>query len=260
MTNAEALAMGTLQLGPVSCRIDGRAGYLQLFHDRVDLIRSGRRGGVEPIAGFDINAITTTRTGRLLTTVEIEHGPANATVELKFPAADALRIVALVERIAEAAEAPAPSYHQPFAPAPAPASAPVVESTGCAPPVVESAIGELSVAPETSSIFALPPVEVPEVRMPEWTPLPEEPAELIVPEAPEASAAPELTLTLAPAVVDPAPEPTERAERLGEISEELANRLARLEVLRTCGILSEADHAMAQAELLDLGESERASA
>ncbi|WP_344609381.1 hypothetical protein [Sporichthya brevicatena] len=256
----------------MSCRIDGKAGYLQLRSDCLELIRSGRRGGVEPIAAHAINAITTTRTGRLFTAVEIEHGAPNQRVELKFPAADALRVVALIEQLAESAEPPAseaPVDEAPVDEAPV-YEAPVADAWPYAAPapVAEPVPG--AEAREFSSIFEVPPVEIPEVRMPEWTPLPEEPAELLAPAPP----AVEPVLTLAPAVADPVPpaaadvefayadeddvepeaEPA-RAERPEEIPDELARRLARLEVLRNSGIMSEADYLAAEAEIFELADT-----
>ncbi len=288
MTNAETLAMGILSQAPVSCRIDGRAGYVQLRSDCLELIRSGRRGGVEPIAAYDINAITTTRTGRLFTAVEIEHGAPNRRVELKFPAADALRVVALIEQLAESAEPPAyepPVYEAPVAAAPV-AAAPVANAWPYAAPA-PAPVSEPAPVVETrefASIFEVPPVEIPEIRMPEWTPLPEEPAELIAPAPP---ATPEPVLTVAPAVADPGTGPTvdevdevveveddadpaaelaaepdaelavepARAEWPEEMPDELARRLARLEVLRNCGIMSEADYLAAEAEIIELADT-----
>lgn len=330
MTNVRLTEFGR---GTFSCRIDGRAGYLRLWDDRLELVRAGRREP-EVIPLHRVTGIAAGKPGRLFTAVEIV---ADAPVELKFPSVDAVRIADLIATLAEAAEPPAAVE--------APAPLPTEPEAELIDPAVLGMLTEHE-AIDPSVLGALAEWTIPPVDMPEWVPLPESGApELVlsqivleeltpepvatvaaepiteieplpegsvlaaaaaladlehllhdVPPAPPGSvvqaademlenareiltltqSAPEsdevsapvpseAVLTLAAAAMlggsrPPAAEqeiPKPRPERPEDLPEDLVDRLSRLEVLRNCGIMSEADFADAEAEILSLVESGR---
>jgi hypothetical protein len=79
-----------------------------LFDDRLELIRSGRRGpqvlGPEIFPMHQVTRISTGKPGLILTTVELV--VAGGPVELKFPNADARGVADLLELLARAAGRP----------------------------------------------------------------------------------------------------------------------------------------------------------
>lgn len=106
-----------------SCRIDGRAGYVRLWGDALELIRSGRRAsGESEFVPFDeVTHVGTGKPGRLFTAVQIDL--AGERLDLTFPAADASRVAELIEAlVADArpavrafAAAPQPTIFNPSA-------------------------------------------------------------------------------------------------------------------------------------------------
>jgi hypothetical protein len=138
--------------GTFSCRIDGRAGYLRLFDDRIELVRSGRRGprvlGPEVIPMHLITHVVVGKPGRLLTAVELI--AAGAYLELKFPSIDAPRVADLIELLMLHAVAPVDEYV-----------------------AVEQFIPVEAYVPVEAFISAIPDLVIPEIVMPAWTPLPE---------------------------------------------------------------------------------------
>ncbi len=150
--------------GIFSCRIDGRAGYLRLWDDRLELIRPGRRGsalGPEEVPLHLVTQVGCGKPGRLLTAVELVTTAGH--LELKLPSLDAPRVAELIATLAEAAEPPA------VEPAPPAPSAQAVRPAEIAEP-----------APvEIDAPFVMPGFDLAtefhldRVEMPEWTPLPE---------------------------------------------------------------------------------------
>lgn len=211
-----------------SCRIDGRAGYVRLWADALELIRSGRGGGEPEFVPLDlVTSVSTGKLGRLFTPVQlVVDGVLH---ELKFPTADAPRVAELIEALA-AENAPRPvTVFAPAAAVFAPEPAPAFE------------------APE----FELPDFSMPPIEMPEWTPLADSTSpdlvvsdrvvdELVATPGSDAASVPAST----PASIPAQPEPS------AEFPVDLESRLSRLEVLRDCGIMSEADFADAEAEIL----------
>lgn len=249
-----------------SCRIDGRAGYVRLWSDALELIRSGRRGAGEPEFVWlgAVTRVATGKPGRLFTTVQIVAD--GVTRELTFPAADAPRVAELIEALVvaqaeqpEQARQPEPAYSaepvltmfsMPSEPPARDVPAPDV------PTVVEAAVEVSGV--EVSSVevpeFELPDLTVPDFsvvapEMPEWTPLPDV-------EGTAGALAQNAVLAIAEEPVAASAE----AERPTDLPEETEERLSRLEVLRSCGIVTEADFAETEAEILESAWTEARSA
>lgn len=206
-----------------SCRIDGRAGYVRLWGDALELLRSGRRRAGEPEFVW-LGAVTRVATGKpgwLFTGVQLVAD--GVTRELTFPAADAPRVAELIEALVAAQaqpvepDPPASIFSAPAEPTPTEASRTV--DTAC--------IGE---APAVD--FST--VEVPEFELPDLT-------------------NPQGTSSYLAIVAPEMPEWTTPPEEAGE-------RLSRLEVLRNCGIVADADFAQAEAEILEVDRNEVRSA
>ena len=220
-----------------SCRIDGRAGYVRLWADALELIRSGRGAGEPEFVPLDlVTSVATGKPGLLFTPVQlVVDGERH---ELTFPTADAPRVAELIEALV-AEQAPRPATV--FAPVTvfAPEPTPVFETYDPYDNYAADAAAEAPEAPE----FEMPDFSMPPIEMPEWTPLAESSPDLVVSDqvvdelvAPAGSDAASI-----PAQVDPS----------AEFPVDLESRLARLEVLRSCGIMSEADFADAEAQLLE---------
>lgn len=156
--------------GEFSCRIDGKAGYLRVFDDRLELVRSGR-SGPEVIPLHLVTAVTTGKTGRLLTAVELV--AAGEYLELKLPSIDAPRVADLISALAVDAPIllpdPAILAAPPVMP-PAPPVAPVIPAQAFEPAAYEPVV--FDPAPEDSVMagFVMPDFSM-KVDMPEWTPL-----------------------------------------------------------------------------------------
>ena len=215
-----------------SCRIDGRAGYVRLWADALELIRSGRGAGEPEFVPLDlVTSVSTGKTGLLFTPVQLVVD--GALHELTFPTADAPRVAELIEALA-AEQAPRPVTV--FAPATvfAPEPAPAFEAF------------EADAAPHATEEleFEMPDFSMLPIDMPEWTPLADSSPDLVVSDRVVDDLAP---VAGSDAASIPAP-----AEPSGEFPVDLESRRARLEVLRDCGIMSEADFADAEAEI---GES-----
>jgi hypothetical protein len=154
--------------GTFICRIDGRAGYLRLWDDRLELIRSGRRGpeavGPEVIPLHLITRVSTGKPGRMLTAIELV--AAGGFVELKMPTIDAPRVAELLSLLVSQAPMPAAveSHVLP---------AQIAEPAEYAP--VEYAPVEDAPGDSVMADFVMPDFSM-KVEMPEWTPLAEDDA------------------------------------------------------------------------------------
>lgn len=205
-----------------SCRIDGRAGYVRLWADALELIRAGRGAGEPEFVPLDlVTSVGTGKPGLLFTAVRLVVDGARH--ELTFPTSEAPRVAELIEALAaEQTPRPAPVLAPPTVFAPEPAAAPE------APEAVE--------APEA-----------PEVELPEWPPPAESSADLVVSDRVSDELVPAAVSDMASVLAQP------------EFPVDLESRLSRLEVLRSCGIVSEADFADVEAELGAAGAEARSA-
>lgn len=223
-----------------SCRIDGRAGYVRLWADALELIRSGRGAGEPEFVPLDlVTSVATGKPGLLFTAVQlVVDGERH---ELTFPTADAPRVAELIEALA-AEQAPRPeTVFAPatvFAPEPAAAFEPY----------------EAVDAPEDLE-FEMPDFSMDPIEMPEWTPLADSSPDLVVSDVVVDQLLPAAGSEEAsvPASIPAQPDPS-------DFPVDLESRLARLEVLRSCGIMSEEDFVDAEAEILESTGPEARSA
>ena len=162
--------------GTFICRIDGRAGYLRLWDDRLELIRSGRRGpqvtGPEVIPLHLITAVSMGKPGRLLTAVQLV--AAGGYLELKMPSIDAPRIAELISLLASQAPAPAdiPSGFTPEPMVAVPAAVSHIVPAQAYEPVAYEPVA-FEAAESVMADFVMPDFSM-KVEMPEWTPLAED--------------------------------------------------------------------------------------
>ncbi|MBA3744316.1 hypothetical protein [Sporichthya sp.] len=248
--------------GTFSCRIEGRAGYLRVFDDRLEVVRSGRGSQAlapEVIPLHLVTAVTTGKVGRLLTAVELV--AAGAYVELKLPSIDAPRVAELIAALAADALilTPDPSILALVAPMPVvvplAAVAPVIpaqvcESVRSEPVFAEPVVFDPAPADSVMAGFVMPDFSM-KVEMPEWKSLPE-------------TDFPELADTLSEIPAPPAgvvvPERSDEEPAAGpqtpvSLPPDLQRRLNRLEVLRNSGIMTDTDFEAAEAELFEAAGS-----
>lgn len=205
-----------------SCRIDGRAGYVRLWADALELIRSGRGAGEPEFVPLDlVTSVGTGRPGLLFTAVQLVVDGARH--ELTFPTSEAPRVAELIEALA-AEQAPRPV-------------------TVFAPPTVFAP--EPIVAREAPEAVETP--EVRELELPDWTPPAGSSPDLVVSDRVVDDLIPAAASDGASIPVQP------------EFPIDLGSRLSRLEVLRSCGIVSEADFADVEAELGAAGAEARSA-
>lgn len=213
-----------------SCRIDGRAGYVRLWADALELIRSGRGAGEPEFVPLDlVTGVGTGKPGLLFTAVQLVVDGVRH--ELTFPSADAPRVAELIEALA-AEQAPRPV-------------------TVFAPATVFAA--EPAPADEAASA---PEFEIPDFPIPTIEPADRPPAE----SSPHLVVSDRVVDELRPPAGSDATSIPAQAEPSAEFPVDLESRLARLEMLRSCGIMSEADFADVEAGILEAAGTEAQSA